>query len=190
MSPDWPLFQNSRSIVPSIESDQMLMVFFWWWLRPWSQVRSTSALVGLKGSIWMCMEWKRGGGCRGLIAADRVQGLLSDRQPLYSAYLKFSLCLITNHSPDSTQAWGEKLDPVSHLQCFYAPRLFFLFLRLSAMWLGAAHWPLKRQTCNLIINNRLNFAKGKQSWEMSASCLWVGWPLAEAGMADEARRLT
>lgn len=50
-----------------------------------------------------------------LLGADgsrqRVQGLLSDREPLSSAYLKFSLCLITNHSPDSTRAKRREAEP-------------------------------------------------------------------------------
>lgn len=71
--------------------------------------------------------------------------------------------------------------PSSFIPSFRPP---FPLLTLSSLpppptlaaQLAAACWPLKRQTCNLIINNLLNFSKGKQSWEMSASCLWVGWP--------------
>lgn len=132
---------------------------------------------------------------RGWQGADgKYRGWLSEREPPSSANLEFSLCLITNHHPDSARAKDEKswTPPSAILIC----TLFSLFpfsvaLPLfPATALGAASWPLKRQTCNLIINNLLNFSKRKQSWEMSASCLWVGWPFAGAGMAGKARRLT
>lgn len=114
-------------------------------------------LVGVKA------RWRQS-----LLGADgsrqKAQGLLSDREPLSSAYLNFSLCLITNHSPDSTQAKRRKAGPPQPSSLLIPAPLSFSSLPLSpAMRLGAARWPLKRQTCNLIINNLLNFSKGKQS---------------------------
>ena len=62
---------------------------------------------------------------------QKAQGLLSDREPLSSAYLKFSLCLITNHSPDSTQAKRRKAGPPQPSSLLIPAPLSFSPLPLS-----------------------------------------------------------
>lgn len=95
------------------------------------QVCVSSLSFGSLNSLYLNLEGVKERWRESLLGADgsrqRVQGLLSDREPLSSAYLKFSLCLITNHSPDSTRAKGRKAGPLQPssllIPCFSLSRL-------------------------------------------------------------------
>lgn len=116
-------------------------------------------------------EEEKGGGGRG-----------KEKEHLSPAYLKFSLCLITNHSPDSAGELSERRARPPSAILIYTPSLLCLLLillppppplpPLPSQPLGAARWPLKRQTCNLIINNLPNFSwgRGNSHEKISASC--------------------
>lgn len=79
------------------------------------QVSVSSLSFGSFNSFYLNLEEVKERWRESLLGADgsrqKVQGLLSDREPLSSAYLKFSLCLITNRSPDSTRAKRRKAGP-------------------------------------------------------------------------------